>query len=140
MKSKTQPRDLVPLLKCLGELDSAKRRLAGQPADLASITREIETVRDRLPTSLLIHYDLRRSRGKPAIVPVRGSVCGGCHLTLPSGRAAALRRGDESVQVCDHCGAFLYPGESQMESKPDAVATKPAKGTARRKRSVAANE
>jgi predicted nucleic acid-binding Zn-ribbon protein len=140
MKLKNLPRDLVPLLKCLGELDSAKRRLADQPVDVANLDREIETVRERIPTSLLIHYDLRRSRGKPAIVAVRGSVCGGCHLTLPSGRAAALRRGDESVQVCDHCGAFLYSAELQTEPKPGAVAAKPAKGTARRKRSVPARE
>jgi predicted nucleic acid-binding Zn-ribbon protein len=140
MNLKNQPRDLVALLKCLGELDSAKHSLGDQPAHLNKLKREIETVRERLPTSLLIHYDLRRSRGKPAIVAVRGSVCGGCHLTLPSGRAAALRRGDASVQVCDHCGAFLYPGDSQTESKPDTGATKPGKGMAPRKQSAAANE
>ena len=36
-------------------------------------------------------YDRRRARGMPAVVPIRGGKCGGCHLKVSSEVESAAR-------------------------------------------------
>lgn len=120
-----QTKDFLALLRMLSDLDVARRRLPADAPSLAGITLQIEDMRDRLPTSLLIHYDLRRSRGKPAVAPVNGGICSACHLALPSGLAAELRRGGRAVHVCTNCGVFIFREDARAETAPSGNRASP---------------
>src|SRR5258708_24616329 len=82
---------------------------------------KIESLRAPLPTSILGHYDGRKARGKLAIAPVRGGVCGACHLSIPSGRLSDLRRKPGELNDCGNCGEFIFLTED--ESARPSVST-----------------
>lgn len=55
-------------------------------------------------------YDRIAARRLPAVVPLRGSKCGGCHLKV-SGEVESAARGkapDAELAVCDQCGRIVY--------------------------------
>lgn len=126
----TQTHNILVWLRRLSDLEKLKRRIEPGSPELPAITLEFESVRERLPTAILKHYDERRSRGRPAVASVRGGCCGGCHLSLPSGRLAELRRVDGTLHVCDNCGVIIFQGEDE---KPDV----PAKPLTKKRRSPA---
>lgn len=105
----------------LSELDAAKRRLEPQSPRCQELKLEAESVRERLPTAILSHYDLRISKGKRGAARVRNNTCGGCHLLLPTGQLSDLRREGASLQVCGFCSVFILPELPQ----PEAVAAAP---------------
>jgi RNase P subunit RPR2 len=117
----TQSQDIVTRLKRLSDLDMIQRRLGPGSPELPIIIAEVNSVRDRLPTAMLKHFDERSSRGKPAIASVRGGICGGCHLSLPSGRMAELRRADGTLYACDNCGVILVFAEETQELLPPSA-------------------
>jgi predicted nucleic acid-binding Zn-ribbon protein len=66
----------------------------------------------RLPAneSWLRAYDRMAVRGLPAVVPIRGAKCGGCHLKVSSEVESAARgKGDQNLPVfCDQCGRIVF--------------------------------
>lgn len=69
--------------------------------------REIARLRGILPAAILGHHDRMIQRGKPSIAPVADGICTACHLRLPTGHLARLQS-SQDLEVCDHCGTFLY--------------------------------
>jgi predicted nucleic acid-binding Zn-ribbon protein len=126
---------LIDDLAQLTELDAAKRRLEPKSARFKELTLEAESVRERLPTAILHHYDLRVSKGRRGAAKVRNGTCGGCHLSLPSGQLSDLRRADVALQVCGYCSIFLLPEDVKPEEVVTVEATAPSivKKPARRK-------
>jgi predicted nucleic acid-binding Zn-ribbon protein len=116
-------------LRELLDLDNSRRSMKPKSNAFAETGQQIDALREKLPTALLSHYDARRSRGKVPIAPVINGVCRACHLSLPSGRVADLSRGDDAVQVCENCGAFIYIErvETSSSEPPTAEAPKPKK-------------
>jgi len=112
---------LIEDLSQLSELDAAKRRLEPNSPRCQELRLEAESVRERLPTAILHHYDLRISKGKRGAARMRNNTCGGCHLSLPSGQLSDLRREDASLQVCGYCSIFILPEIPQ----PEAAAAEP---------------
>ncbi len=55
--------------------------------------------------SALRTYDRAGSRGMPAVVPIRGAKCGGCHLKVSSGTESAARGKDPDAEF----SAERYP-------------------------------
>mgnify|MGYP003798098099 CR=1 FL=1 len=112
------------LLKNLVKLQSLEFGGA-RPADRA----QIASLREKIPSQILGHYDRLMARGKKGIVPVRNQVCTGCQMRLPIGVVATLMR-DEDIQLCDTCGRYLYLEEAQPEPAPETrakTARKPRK-------------
>ncbi|MBN8420461.1 MAG: hypothetical protein J0L73_16195 [Verrucomicrobia bacterium] len=107
---------LIEDLSQLSELDAAKRRLEPGSARCKELKLEAESVRERLPTAILHHYDLRISKGKRGAARMRNNTCGGCHLSLPSGQLSDLRREDAALQVCGYCSIFILPEIVQPEA------------------------
>lgn len=135
-----QAQQIIPWLRQLAELEGTQRQLKRNSGASASQAAEIEFLRAQLPTSILAHRDAFKARGKPSIAPVTRGVCGACHLAIPRGHVAALRRVTDDLSVCDNCGVFIYLAE---EESPEATnllrampvaprKTKPPKRTARR--------
>jgi predicted nucleic acid-binding Zn-ribbon protein len=104
--------DLFQSLRQLEELDKARSLLKPKSTKLAALDAEIESVRQRLPTAILKHYDQRHARNKPAIAPVKNGVCGACHISMTRSSAAELHRGGGAIHVCENCGVFIYLDDS----------------------------
>jgi predicted nucleic acid-binding Zn-ribbon protein len=129
-----QAQNIMPRLRKLAQLEKAQRQLNDRSTARRSTTAEIESLRDLLPTSILAHHDGFKLRGKPSVAPVSRGICGACHLALPRGRVADLQRGPDDLNVCDHCGVFIYLAEEQPpqaeipgSKKTGAKTTKPSK-------------
>ena len=131
------------ILVVLIELDDAKIRLAedrkrideeikdidGQCSEiddeLAEAVRHRETLeakREPLATkvdgTLLQRYQRIRSSRKsgPALVPLNGETCGGCHMHERAQIVNEVIAG-ENIHTCQHCGRLLYyPANFEDES------------------------
>ncbi|MBC8010973.1 MAG: hypothetical protein H7067_12860 [Burkholderiales bacterium] len=54
-------------------------------------------------------YDRVSKRNWPAISPLRGGKCGGCHLKVSSEAESGSRSADPAqMGICDQCGRILY--------------------------------
>jgi predicted nucleic acid-binding Zn-ribbon protein len=130
-----QAQNIIPRLRRLAELEAAKRQIKKDHATTASLAAEIESLRAILPTSILNHHDARRARGKVSVAPVTRGICRACHIAVPRGRLAELRRVADELNVCDHCGVFIYLGEEDqpaVANVPKSVAAGTKKGTSAR--------
>ncbi|NPV52071.1 MAG: hypothetical protein HPY71_00940 [Firmicutes bacterium] len=75
--------------------------------ELAILAAERETIACEVAGSLLELYEqLARSKGGVAVARVRGDICGGCHIALPTFIIAQLKAGDRIVR-CENCGRIL---------------------------------
>lgn len=113
-----QAQNIIPRLRRLAELEAAQRRLKKDSSASASLSSEIESLRAILPTAILSHHDDRRARGKVSVAPVTRGICRACYLAIPRGRLAELHRVADEVNVCDHCGVFIYLAD---EDQPAAT-------------------
>lgn len=91
----------------------------------------IKELREKVPPMILGHYDRLMKRGKKGVAIVRGTNCPECHMTLPSGTCAQLRRAEDIV-LCDTCARYLLyiPEENTIT----VTAKKAAKAAAPKKR------
>ena len=112
-----QAANILRSLRKLTEFDTALGKLSRDTEQYQEMLDKIESQRAPLPTSILGHYDRRKARGKLAIAPVLRGVCGACHLSIPSGRVADLRRKPVELNVCDNCGAFIYLLEDEAAAR-----------------------
>ena len=134
----SQAANILQSLRKLAQFDTELRKLPRDTQQYQELLDKIESQRAPLPTSILVHYDQRTARGKLAIAPVRGGVCGACHLSIPSGRLADLRRKPSELNVCDNCGAFIYLSEDKSAPPSKPVSDeRPAKRTVEAKRTNA---
>jgi hypothetical protein len=100
------PAKITLSLRRLSALETGSGPLA---AALTATEQKLEIARLRaiLPASILGHHDRMIQRGKPSIAPVADGICTACHLRLPTGHLARLQS-SQDLEVCDHCGTFLY--------------------------------
>ena len=109
-----QAANILKKLRRLAQFDAELRKLSRDTDEYREMRDKIESLRAPLPTSILGHYDGRKTRGKLGIAAVRRGVCGACHLSIPSGRLADLRRKPGELNVCDNCGVFIYLPEDEF--------------------------
>jgi len=70
----------------------------------------VAEARTPLPRPALEAYDVAAARRMPAVVPIRGGKCGGCHLKVSSEVESAARgkTSDGEFAHCDQCGQLVY--------------------------------
>jgi hypothetical protein len=130
-----QATSILQSLRKLAEFDAELEKLSRETEDHQEMQHKIASLRAPLPTSILSHYDRRRARGKLSIAPARGGVCGACHLSIPSGRLADLRRKPRELNVCDNCGVFIYLAEDELIALSASVSNRnPAQKAPKAKR------
>lgn len=88
-------------LKTLAERDSRLR------AELDEAQAALAAAREPVPEPARRLYDRVASRQMPAVVPIRGGKCGGCHLKVSGEVDAQARKGEELV-TCDQCGRIVW--------------------------------
>ncbi len=90
----------------LSHLAQREQALAKQQAELEASYEQLEaSVGDE---SVLAKYKrLRRQRGERTVVGIEHSVCGGCHMKLPT-QVVILCQAAQELISCPNCGRFLY--------------------------------
>lgn len=90
----------------LATLAEREKNLA---ADLVSAKEAVAASRVGVPELSIRVYDRVSTRNWPAIAPLRGGKCGGCHLKVSSEAESGSRSADPAkLGVCDQCGRILY--------------------------------
>jgi len=102
----------------LVRLDMQLRKTGKETAERRQVEDAINSVRAKLPEPILGHFDRQKSRGKLGIAPVRGGVCGACHLKMPLGHVAELRHKQDDLALCDNCGTYIYLPPDEMVVSP----------------------
>jgi predicted nucleic acid-binding Zn-ribbon protein len=87
-----------------------REREANLSEELKAARAEAEAARGPVAAPLLRAYDRIASRGLPAVVPIRGGKCGGCHLKVSS-EVESESRGkgaDWMPPACENCSRLVY--------------------------------
>lgn len=121
--------NLTDDLRQLQDLYDLSSRTKAAGATLDDLEKQIGDLREGIPTSILTHFDNKRSRGKRGIASVRNGVCGACHLRIPKGYLTALTNTD-TVNICVNCGSFIYLDETSAPAPEPKKA--PAKKAAKK--------
>jgi predicted nucleic acid-binding Zn-ribbon protein len=78
-------------------------------AELAEAKTAAAAARGGMPELALRVYERVATRHWPAVVPLRGGKCGGCHLKVSSEAESGSRSADPAkLGTCDQCGRVLY--------------------------------
>jgi predicted nucleic acid-binding Zn-ribbon protein len=81
--------------------ENLKKKIAALQLDRASLTTGIEE-------PILAKYErLLKTKGENAVVGVDRSVCGGCHMKLPT-QNFVLAKGAQQLVTCPNCARILY--------------------------------
>lgn len=81
--------------------ESLKKQLAELEANYDELTGRVEE-------SVLARYQrLRKQRGERTVVGIEHSVCGGCHMKLPTHIVISCQ-GQQDLVTCPNCGRILY--------------------------------
>jgi predicted nucleic acid-binding Zn-ribbon protein len=90
----------------LDDLQEREHALQKQLNDLEAGYQQLESaVSDE---SVLARYKrLRRQRGERTVVGIEHSVCGGCHMKLPTQIVISCQGGQDLI-ACPNCGRILY--------------------------------
>ncbi len=91
-------------IQALGE------REVGLKEELKGAEQQVEAARTAVAAPGLRIYDRLAVRTMPAVVPIRGGKCGGCHLKVSSDADSASRsnKAGAELAVCDQCGRIVY--------------------------------
>ena len=84
-------------------------RLREVEESLAGVRSEREALVREIPPPLAAQYQrlLARYRGTAVVVPVRGEICAGCHLSLTPQCFQEVRQ-NLGIIPCERCGRILY--------------------------------
>lgn len=81
------------------------RRLGFDPGDGKAVEQRRERLLQANDRRWLTHYARAQARYGRGVTTVRGRVCQGCHISLPT---SASPSGDEPFTTCESCGRILY--------------------------------
>jgi predicted nucleic acid-binding Zn-ribbon protein len=93
-------------------IKTLRERETNLATELKAAQAEVATARAPISELRLRVYDRIATRNMPAVVPIRGAKCGGCHLKVSSEVESAARGkgSDPTAQLptCDQCGRIVY--------------------------------
>lgn len=85
------------------------KELAEAVTEREELEKQRQPLLSQVDPGLLARYQRIRLSKKtgPAVVPLNGEVCTGCHMNVPPQIVNELMAG-EKVHACNHCGRLLY--------------------------------
>lgn len=93
-------------------IKTLREREANLAAELKAAQAEVAAARAPVGEARLRVYDRIAARNMPAVVPIRGGKCGGCHLKVSSEVESAARGKNAdphaALPTCDQCGRIVY--------------------------------
>jgi predicted nucleic acid-binding Zn-ribbon protein len=93
-------------------VDQKTAELAAREGNLKKQLAELESNYEQLSvgideTVLARYQRLRKNRGEKTVVGIEHSVCGGCHMKLPT-QIVVSCQGQQELITCPNCGRILY--------------------------------
>ena len=96
------------------EITQKEAQLAGledeRDSEVASISGKLSDIKQTGKTAGsntgARRYPATEGRSGPVVVPIRGRICGGCHVELPSS-IVILAKPNNSLVRCENCGRIL---------------------------------
>lgn len=77
----------------------------------AQLKRQRESSAAALGEEMLQRYEnLRQRKGGVAVAPIQQSMCGACHVQVPTGIASTARNPAADPALCPSCGRILFAG------------------------------
>jgi predicted nucleic acid-binding Zn-ribbon protein len=104
-----QAREQLDTIQSAWEADQARlgKTIGDLQAQLLHLDERIAGLRAALPAALLEAYDdTRRRKGGRGIAAIRGGLCEGCRVAVPTRLLQQVRRSDE-ITRCGSCGRIL---------------------------------
>lgn len=93
-------------------------------SELDSVTKEVNELSDGIPESMLFKFErIIRKKNNLGIVPIHGTVCEGCHMTLPLQFVNEVRK-ENDVHFCPYCSRVLFYEEVEGEEASFTFETK----------------
>ncbi len=89
------------------QIEAKEAEIAALKTEVVACEEERRSVSASLPPEILSRYEELRRKFQDAVVPLVGEVCQGCHLSVPTVVAKAVRK-KEGLVRCPNCGRFLY--------------------------------
>jgi hypothetical protein len=125
-------RILVESLLCSQEI------LLRHPLNSQLRQTTLQTLQDRVPASVLAHFLRLVAQERKGVAVVRHGVCSECHLRVPVGVVAALRK-PKDLHLCENCGSYLLLDAAELAAvESPAVSHVPvARKVGRPRRAVA---
>ena len=97
------------------EQDKIKSESEEKKSLLKDLRKEEDKIVPGLDEEILFKFErIIRSKAGLGIVPVRDSVCTGCHMILPAQFENEVRAGEE-ILFCPYCSRILFYAESEVE-------------------------
>ncbi len=94
------------------KIRTLREREGNLAKELEAAQAEVASARAPVGELRLKVYDRVALRNMPAVVPVQGGKCGGCHLKVSSEVESAARAkntdGTAALATCDQCGRIVY--------------------------------
>jgi hypothetical protein len=85
--------------------------------ELEDLEKQEQEIVPGLDEEIVFKFErIIKSKSGLGIVPVRGSVCTGCHMQLPAQFENDVRRG-EDIHFCPYCSRILYYEEEEEEQE-----------------------
>ena len=100
--------DQIRLLLELQELGitlNESKILHGDTSEVDELSMRKDELRGQINNDTLAKYD-RLSKLGLAVVELNGSMCLGCHMSIPAGDLNRMFK-NESTPACPNCGRFL---------------------------------
>jgi len=99
------------------ELEDEQKRIKEESEEkqktLESLKSEESKITPDLDIGILFKFErIIKSKAGVGIVPVRNSVCTGCHMRLPAQFENEVRSGEE-IRFCPYCSRILFYEESE---------------------------
>lgn len=109
MEALVQLQDIDVLLREVKdpEMSSEEERLGFHLDNVETLEKSRRRVASQIDEKLLQTYERMSRRFARVVVPVQGTMCAGCRMSLPT---ASSRTGFASATIehCENCGRILY--------------------------------
>jgi hypothetical protein len=91
-----------------GKIRALRAREKELQVEIAAEVATVAAIRPDVPEDQIRIYErIARKPGLPALVPLSGGRCGGCHLKVPT-HIEVLARSRAEIATCDQCGRMVY--------------------------------
>lgn len=90
--------------KCKADYDKDVKNVEGTRNE---ITEKLKALSKSIDGKIMEAYLKRRKENIfPVVVPLKGNLCGGCHMELPYATISTLN--SEGILTCEHCRRIIY--------------------------------
>lgn len=90
------------------EIASQEHRMGFSLEHVDGLERARRRVASQIDEKLLQTYERMSRRFARVVVPVEGTACAGCRMSLPTASMKGHASGSVIVESCENCGRILY--------------------------------